>query len=135
MNAPFKPVSTDVNGGTSIARYLRDLFADHGFDREHVHAIFLGARRQFVGEHFFEGGGVAAMRLRAREIIEGALRRGATGIIISHNHPSGDCRPSTRDIQSTQRLSQIAGSLDIELLDHLIITRKRAYSMRARGLL
>lgn len=132
MNAPFTPPVGSFVRESAVARYLRDLFADHGLEREHFYAIFLNAKRQFLGDRFVRGGGVAAMQLRAREILAEGLLLEAHGLIIAHNHPSGHCRPSTHDLAATRKLSEIARALDIELLDHLIITENHAYSMRAR---
>ena len=58
---------------------------------------------------------------------------GARGLIVAHNHPSGDCRPSRSDILATHRLKEVAIALDIELIDHLILTENAVYSMRAGG--
>lgn len=135
MNAPFSPPVGSFVRESAVARYLRDLFADHGLEREHFYAIFLDGNREFLGDRFVRGGGVAAMQLRAREILAEGLLLEARGLIIAHNHPSGLCRPSPGDLRATKKLSEIARALDIELLDHLIITKNCAFSIRAGGVL
>jgi DNA repair protein RadC len=70
-----------------------------------------------------------------RGLLGEALRLDAVGIILAHNHPSGQCRPSERDISATRRLCDVAKALDIALIDHLIFTEDAVYSMRAGGLL
>jgi DNA repair protein RadC len=74
-----------------------------------------------------------AMPLRA--IIADALRLGSAGLLLSHNHPSGDPTPSQADLSATQRLMQATRALDIYVHDHLIIGCHRQFSLRAAGLL
>ena len=71
--------------------------------------------------------------MRMRELFGKALSMDAHSMIVAHNHPSGRCKPSPYDITATRRLKDIARALDIELLDHLIITQQSVYSMRAGG--
>ena len=78
---------------------------------------------------------VAEQILDATEDLGEALRLDARGIILAHNHPSGECRPSGCDIAATHQLAAVASALDIELIDHLIFTHEAVYSMRAGGLL
>lgn len=70
-----------------------------------------------------------------RAIIADALRLGSSGLLLSHNHPSGDARPSRADISATQRLMRAAHALDIRVLDHLIIGDNSRFSLRAAGYL
>jgi len=70
-----------------------------------------------------------------RALIEQALACGARGLIIAHNHPSGDARPSETDVRSTRHLQALARPLDLELFDHVVVSRRAAFSMRHAGLL
>ena len=102
---------------------------------ERFHAIFLDRRNSYLGDAGFGHGCGPSLSLRMRELFSRALELGATGIVIAHNHPSGQCRPSATDIAATRRLQAVGAALDIELLDHLVITREAVFSMRAGGLL
>lgn len=102
---------------------------------ERFHAIFLDRRNSYLGDAAFGRGGGPSLSLRMRELFSRALELGATGIVVAHNHPSGQCRPSDADIAATLRLQAVGAALDIELLDHLVITREAVFSMRAGGLL
>lgn len=102
---------------------------------ERAHAIFVDSRRVWLGEAAFGIGGMSTLTLRMRGLFGEALRLRATGIILAHNHPSGQCRPSGCDITATRRLQDVARALDIVLIDHLIFTADAVYSMRAGGLL
>jgi DNA repair protein RadC len=68
-------------------------------------------------------------------LFERALTLGAGGFLLAHNHPSGDCRPSDDDLAATRRLAGIAEALEFELVDHLVVTARRALSMRGAGCL
>ena len=68
-------------------------------------------------------------------MIERALALGAAGFVLAHNHPSGDCRPSADDLAGTRQIAGIAEALELTLIDHLIVTRRCVYSMRAGGCL
>ena len=78
---------------------------------------------------------VAHVAFQIRAIIARALALDAAGMVIAHNHPSGDPTPSAADIAATRRLALTCGSLDIRLHDHLIFAGGRCTSFRLEGLL
>ena len=73
-------------------------------------------------------GGKTVTVVDPRVVFRNALEYGATSIIIGHNHPSGGLKPSTADINLTQKLKQAGISLDIKVIDHLIIGEKSYFS-------
>ena len=70
-----------------------------------------------------------------RAIIADAARHGSSGILLAHNHPSGDPRPSESDKQATRRLASAAEALDCAILDHLVFAQDQCTSFRRMGLL
>ncbi len=80
-------------------------------------------------------GGMDGTSAMPREVFRQALRDGATGIIVAHNHPSGDPEPSQADIEVTRRLAQAADLIGIRFLDHVIIGDGRYVSLKERGLI
>lgn len=70
-----------------------------------------------------------------REIILDAARYGSAGVVLAHNHPSGDVRPSNADCQATRRLARAGEAIDLAILDHLIFAGEDCASMRRMGLL
>lgn len=102
---------------------------------ERGHAIFLDAQRAWLGDTAFGLGGLSSLSLRMRCLFGEAMRLGATGMILAHNHPSGQCRPSGCDIAATLRLQEVGQALDVAVIDHLIFTSDSVYSMRAGGLM
>lgn len=134
VNAGFAPPPDPraLQAGAMIEYLRRAVLASHSFE-ERFHAVFLDRRRAFLFDTPLGTGQRASLSLRMRDLFKTALSLDAHGLIVAHSHPSGDCRPSARDISATARLKHIAAALDIELVDHLIITRSEFYSMRAGG--
>jgi DNA repair protein RadC len=70
-----------------------------------------------------------------REIIADAAAHGSAGIVLAHNHPSGDPRPSESDFRATRRLATVAEALDCTVLDHLVFAGAECRSLRRLGYL
>lgn len=70
-----------------------------------------------------------------RDIIADVVQLGSTSIIIAHNHPSGDCRPSDADCRATRRLLSAAEAIDCKVVDHLVFAGNECTSFRTLGLL
>ena len=80
-------------------------------------------------------GGPEQVSLPVREIISDAARLGSAGIVLAHNHPSGDASPSAADCRATRRLAQAAEALDLAIVDHLVFAGTECRSFRRMGLL
>jgi DNA repair protein RadC len=80
-------------------------------------------------------GGVAGTVADPKVIFATALKGNASSIILAHNHPSGNLKPSEADRQLTNRLTQAGKLLDISVLDHLIITAEEYFSFADEGLI
>jgi DNA repair protein RadC len=80
-------------------------------------------------------GGIAQVYVDVRSIFKKALLNNATGIIIGHNHPSGNVKPSEEDKNLTKRIKAICGIMDINLLDHIIIGMNNYFSFAEEGIL
>jgi DNA repair protein RadC len=76
-----------------------------------------------------------SVALPVRAIVDSALRFGSRGLVVAHNHPSGDAEPSRADIEATRRLAETASNLAILLHDHLIFAGGNCRSFRELGLL
>jgi len=75
-------------------------------------------------------GAPGSVEIRARAVVEAAVRFQSTALLIAHNHPSEDPRPSRQDIDATRRLKHLLDALDIELLDHWIVVTGQFYSIK-----
>jgi DNA repair protein RadC len=102
--------------------------------REFLAITFHDSHGRFLGQADFAGG-EAFLKVRYRMLIEHALAHRADKILLMHNHPSGDPRPSGSDLASTAALMSLCRPLDIEVVDHLIVGGRRVVSMRKAGLL
>lgn len=101
--------------------------------REHFGAIFLSRNNKVIGHKIISSGGVAGTVADPKIIFQHALICNASSIILFHNHPSGNTTPSKADISLTNKLVQAGSFLDINVLDHLIITDLRYFSFADEG--
>lgn len=90
--------------------------------------IFLKRNNDVIKKEMLSKGGVAGTVVDIKLIFKRALEEVASGLIVAHNHPSGNLRPSQEDIKLTQKIEDAAKALDIRLLDHLIVTNDGFYS-------
>lgn len=102
---------------------------------ERLRVLFLNAGNRLLCDEVLADGSVNEAPVYPREIMRRALEVGATALIIVHNHPSGDPKPSRGDIEGTRRIADAARALGICIHDHLIIARSGWSSLRALGLL
>ena len=99
-------------------------------------AMYLNRSNRVLGVYELSKGGITGTVVDLRLLLSVALKTAATGIIICHNHPSGNLKASTNDIEITHKIKEACKLLDIILLDHLIITAGRKYcSMADEGII
>lgn len=120
---------------SNMIAYLRTVIIAGDNRRERAHVLYTDAGRRFLGDASLGVGSIANLIVQPREILREGFSLGACGMILAHNHPSGACYPSKADFVATQRLALLGKMVDLELLDHLILTPSAAYSMRAGGTL
>jgi DNA repair protein RadC len=104
-------------------------------DREQVRVLYLDGRNGLIADEVMAVGTVNAAPIYPREIVARALANNATALIIVHNHPSGDPRPSREDIAATLRVIAACAAIEVAVHDHIIVSRAGWTSMRAEGLL
>ena len=97
---------------------------------ERLVAGYTDAAHRLVAMEVLAIGSLGTVCAEARSLFASALTLDARGIILAHNHPSGDPRPSNADLTATKRVKAMAEQLGIELIDHLIFTDESAYSIR-----
>lgn len=93
----------------------------------------LDNKNRLVGWERISKGTVDQAPVYVREVLARALERQASGIILVHNHPGGDPRPSNQDVELTKRLARSSRDLGIRVLDHLVVTEGSYYSFQAEG--
>jgi DNA repair protein RadC len=102
---------------------------------ERVRVLFLNARNMLIRDEPMWDGSVDESAVHVREVMRRALDCHATAIIIVHNHPSGDPKPSAQDIRLTRDLAEAGRHLNIALHDHVIIGTRGHSSLRAMGII
>lgn len=102
---------------------------------ERVEALVLDARQCVVAARTLAHGPTCTVALGMREVFALVVREGGEGVVVLHNHPSGDPRPSEADVRFTRGLWEAARSLDMELVDHIVVARDGYFSFRDSGLL
>lgn len=93
----------------------------------------LSQSNKVLGIYEVSSGGISGTVVDIRVLLSAALKAAATGIIVFHNHPSGNTRPSDADRKITSKIIQAGRLLDINVLDHLIITPDSFYSFTDNG--
>jgi DNA repair protein RadC len=99
-------------------------------DREMFLSIMLTGNNDLIGVETVSIGSITECTAMPREIFKSAILANAVSIILCHNHPSGDLKPSKEDVSITKRLIEAGELLMIKVHDHLIVTHKGFYSLR-----
>ncbi|MDX1907487.1 MAG: DNA repair protein RadC [Bacteroidia bacterium] len=122
-----------ITRSEDAARYLMARMGD--LDQEVFYVLFLNQNNEIKGEKAVFKGGIAATVVDTRVIFKEALSCLAAGVILAHNHPSGNLTPSEADRQITRKLHAAGQVLDIRVLDHLIISSRGFYSFADEGVM
>ena len=101
--------------------------------QEEFHALYLDQSNKILSHQKISCGGISETSADVRLILKEAIILSASGIIISHNHPSGNTQPSNADDQVTNKIKEASLLHDIRLLDHIIIANERYYSYADEG--
>lgn len=117
----------------SIANYFMNELRFES--QECVYAAYLDQKCKLLKHKMITKGTVNASMVSPREIYIEAMRCNAVNIILVHNHPSGNCNPSTEDYRVTEQVKQAGRILNIPLLDHIIIGDMEYYSFAEAGVL
>jgi DNA repair protein RadC len=97
---------------------------------EMLAVLLLDARLRPIRTEVLATGGLAAVVVGPREVFGSAIKASASALVIGHNHPSGDCSPSPDDIVFTRSMVAAGELLQVEVLDHLIVSRRAFRSLR-----
>lgn len=122
-----------VRSSKEIAHYLRHILKDHL--HEVFAVLFVNQANKIKNFKIISRGGITGTVADPRVILKQALDEGATSLILSHNHPSGNLNPSRADQELTQKIKQAASYFDIKVLDHVIVSDEGHYSFADEGLL
>lgn len=121
-----------LNSAGAITDFLK-LKVNH--EREHFYLLSLNSRLRLIACDLISVGTVKDAYVHPREVAEKALARGASAVVFSHNHPSGHVSPSQADHNLTKQLCSMFQIMDINPLDHIIVTYDGSYSFAEMGVM
>ncbi len=122
-----------VSSSKEIAQYLRSILKDHS--HEVFAVLFLNQANKIKNFKIMSRGGITGTVADPRIILKQALDEGATSLVLSHNHPSGNLRPSQADMELTHKIKTAASFFDIKVMDHIIVSDEGHYSFADEGML
>jgi DNA repair protein RadC len=127
-------------GTRPVIRAAADVYRLLGWDmrhldREHFRTILLNTKNRVIRVSTVSIGGLSQAPVHPREVFKDAIRHGAGGVIVVHNHPSGDATPSAEDRLITDQLAAVGKVIGIPLLDHIVIGDGQYVSLCEQGLL
>lgn len=133
MSNILKNNRKDLNNPDAVGAYFASLISD--FQKEHFIAVFLNSKGEPVGHEIVSVGTLNSSLVHPREVFKKAILHGAASIIVGHNHPSGNVRPSPEDVQVTNRLKEVGQLIGISVLDHVVFEELgKAFSFREEGI-
>ncbi len=121
-----------ISSADDIAKALMPSM--RGLKKEIMKCVFLDSKCGIIGQETITMGGLNSNTAHPREIFAPAIAEAAAGIILVHNHPSGDPAPSREDIEMTKKIAEAGMILGIEVLDHIVIGNGKYASMKELGL-
>ena len=122
-----------IKGSHEVAQYLNEKFKDLTYEVFAV--IFLNQANKIIHFEVISKGGITGTVADPRIILRLALEFGAVGIILCHNHPSGNLNPSNADKAITKKIGDAGSLMDIKLLDHIIVSDEGYYSFMEEGMI
>lgn len=129
-----KSKRTQVRDSYTAYKVLKEQYSDGKIDyKEIFKVLYLNHACQIVGCSTISEGGICATVADVRNILQGALLTNATAMILAHNHPSGNIRPSINDDTLTKKIVDAAQIMDIRVNDHIILTSEEYYSYSDEG--
>lgn len=125
-----KPI---LNSWTRLMEYCQATMAHE--KKEHFRILFMNKKNELIADEIQQSGTVDHTPAYPREIMKRALEQGATALILVHNHPSGDPKPSQADIDLTHTIIRAAEPFGIVIHDHIVVSRNGYTSFKNQGLI
>lgn len=122
-----------ITSSASVYELMQPIIGE--LNHEEFWIIYLNNSNKVIQKNQLSKGGITGTLVDVRLVFKQALEVGATSMILAHNHPSGTLKPSLADKQITDKLKNAAQSLDIKVLDHLIVTEKAYFSFADESLI
>ena len=118
-----------------VEENFRNIWSDGMEFREEFYIMLLNRANKIKGWFRVSEGGTAGTVVDPKVIFAIALKCNSCGIVMAHNHPSGNCKPSQQDIDLTKKIVSGGKLLEISVLDHVILTKENYYSFADEGMM
>jgi len=122
-----------MSSGDAYRIFMDSLNTDRIEMAEEFKALLLNRANKALGVVLLSSGGISGTVVDMRLIFSSAIKANASSIIICHNHPSGNLKPSELDSKLTEKIKKAGAILEVQLLDHLIVTKEGFYSFADQG--
>ena len=132
----YKPKTvpaTSITQSCEAVEFLRPLFENIISYRERFYVLLLNRANKVLGWVHIGEGGISGVLVDIKIIFQHALLANASSMILAHNHPSGNLKPSKEDITITRKIQQAGKIMEITVLDHVIVTWEGYYSFADEG--
>lgn len=124
-----EPITSPADAMRVIEKHLSDE------PEEHVIALAMNINGEIIALHEISHGDITSASVTPGNILKRILLNNAAAFIMAHNHPSGNCEPSSEDDDVTRRVNEAAQIVGVKMLDHIIIGNGKNYSYKSNGLI
>lgn len=132
-----KEVNGKIKCFEDAVKYINPILTNS--EEEKLIMICLDSRNKLISKNFNDWtvteGSINRINVNSRQIVKKALKQNAAAVILAHNHPGGNSEPTEEDIGVTKEIKNTIEKLDINLLDHIIVSKKNSVSLRKKGLI
>lgn len=124
-----------VSSQTAFDLLKRAYPSDRMDYKEFFYVMLLNRKNEVLGVSCIGEGATSGVVVNKKEVFQLMLRANASAVILSHNHPSGNLKPSMNDIELTKKLVEFSKLIDVQILDHLILTSESYFSFADEGMI
>lgn len=121
------------NNPDAVKRYFQLRIG--ALEHEEFHVLWLDTQNRLIVSEKLFSGTLTQTEVHPRELVKSALKHNAASVILAHNHPSGTCKASDADLSLTQFLKSLLAQIQVQLLDHIIVTPLTATSLSEQGVI
>lgn len=122
-----------IRGAADVYKYLGSEMKK--LKKEQFRGLYLNMRNKIIYDEVISIGSLTTNMVHPREVFQPAIEFSAAALILAHNHPSGNPLPSKKDFMLTKKLLQVSKIMKIEIIDHVIIGKKKYISLKEKGLM
>jgi DNA repair protein RadC len=127
--------SVKINSSRDAADFIRQFYGDDIEVFESFFILLLNRANKTIGYAKISQGGISSTVVDVKILCKYVIDSLASSVVLAHNHPSGELRPSEADKQITQRVKQALGIMDSQVIDHVILTKDSYFSFVDEGIL